>query len=80
MRLDTPLHEVVAYLPPEVAGKLTEYEASFQVEVLGYLRGAIVAMEARGAQLDPVSFDAVVYGMGLLAIIAVTNKREPGEA
>ena len=79
MNFDSPLHEVVSFLPSELASKLMEYEASFQVEVLALLRGAIVAMEARGAQLDPVSFDAVVYGMGLLAIIAATNKHDQGE-
>jgi len=79
MNSDSPLHEVVTFLPQELATKLLEYEASFQVEVLVYLRGAIVAMENRGAQLDPVSLQAVVYGMGLLAIIAVTNKYEVGE-
>lgn len=77
--MDSPLHEVVTFLPSELAGKLMDYEASFQVEVLTLLRGAIVAMENRGAQLDPVSFQAVVYGMGLLAIVATQNKREQGE-
>ena len=79
MQMDTPLHEVVSFLPPELASKLMEFEASFQVEVLILLRGAIVAMENRGAQLDPVSLQAVVFGMGLLAITATANKREPGD-
>jgi hypothetical protein len=79
MRMDSPLHEVVSFLPPELAEKLMTYEASFQVEVLVLLRGAIVAMENRGARLDPVSFQAVVYGMGLLAIVATSNKRESGD-
>jgi hypothetical protein len=79
MKMDSPLHEVVTFLPPELAAKLMEQEASFQVEVLILLRGAMAAMENRGAQLDPVSLQAVVYGMGLLAITAVTNKRESGE-
>ena len=81
MEKDTPLHEVPAYLPREIAAVLFEQEASFQVETLVLLRGAITSMEERGARLDPVQYEAVVYGMGLLAIAAVANRRQgfPGE-
>lgn len=69
----TPLTEVVTHLPKETAEKLLGLPYAKSVVVLKYLRTAIQAMEDRGARLDPVSYDAVVYGMGLLAIAAVTQ-------
>ena len=73
MDATTPLSEVITHLPKETAEYLFKLSYAQNVQVLKYLRTAIQAMEARGAQLDPVSYDAVVYGMGLLAISAATQ-------
>lgn len=68
MNLNTPLKEVAQFLPADIAEVLMRHDTTFQVRVLGALRVALVAMEDKGANLDPVNHEAVVYGMGLLAI------------
>jgi len=74
MEATTPLTEVIKHLPKETAEYLFKLPYAKSVQVLCYIRTGIRAMEEKGAQLDPVSYDAVVYGMGLLAIAAVTQE------
>lgn len=73
MTPDTPLDEVVSHLPAELVEYLTTRPKRLQAEVISYLRTGISAMEDKGAVLDPASYHAVVYAMGLLAILAADH-------
>lgn len=68
MREDTPLLEVVQHLPASIAGILMAHTTEIQVGVLATVRAIICHMEAKGAQLDPVSYEAVISGVAALAL------------
>jgi len=70
MKLDTPLEDVVKHLPLDVAMLLHPRPRTIQVKTLIMVRQAIVEMEERGASLDPLSYQAVVYAIGGLATVA----------
>jgi hypothetical protein len=73
MNRETPLFEVAAHLPPELATKLMGMPMEVQGKAMGFIRACIVTMEEEGADLDPVSYRAVVYAMGVLAILAAQS-------
>ena len=80
MNQETPLDEVVQHLPAELVEYLVARPKRMQAEVISYLRTGITAMEDNGAVLDPASYHAVVYAMGLLAILAAdSNSSSNGE-
>lgn len=70
MDRNTSLEEVVTHLPNELAYTLLQKPQQVRAGALAVLRDAIVCMEEQGARLDPVAYRAVVYSMGVMAILA----------
>lgn len=70
MDRNTPLEQVATHMPDELALTLLQRPPHIRAGAVAILRDAIVCMEEQGGQLDPVAYRAVVYSMGIMAIMA----------
>lgn len=70
MNDDTPIEEILQHLPSEICMVLVGKPLDVKLNAILMIRQAVVAMESRGADLDPINFNAVMHGMSALAITA----------
>lgn len=70
MNDDTPIEDLLLHLPSEVCMALMDRPLVVKANALLMIRQSIISMEERGANLDPVAYEAVLHGVSALAITA----------
>lgn len=63
MNIETPLEEVAQHLPTEAASFLLAQPSEVQMYALMSVRLTVSSFEANGAQMDPMTYDAVVSAL-----------------
>lgn len=75
---ETPITEVIQFLPKGLAQIMDDQPWDVQMAALYTLRDIIAAWERRGIVLDPITYEGILFDVGvqIVAIYMAANELE----